>query len=185
MRPRFYFVAVLLVAASPAVAGEPVSASVDPSAISAVATATPHASDSDRAAYMAALIKKATDRRLYLDRHWLMLLHDRPDGRGGFKSEADGPTFFLAPNGKTDTNNNGPFSTDHIGKNYAWPDGDYATREKVFQEIRRPVFSLLEKGPLADSCTYLSYDSLHELASQKHLAHLSDTVLDEYAEEAE
>src|SRR5882724_6440016 len=103
MRPRFYFVAVLLVAASPAVAGEPVSASVDPSAISAVATATPHASDSDRAAYMAALIKKATDRRLYLDRHWLMLLHDRPDGRGGFKSEADGPTFFLAPNGKTDT----------------------------------------------------------------------------------
>ena len=60
-----------------------------------------------------------------------------------------------------------------------------AKREKVFQEIRRPVFSLLEKGPLADSCTYLSYDSLHELASQKHLAHLSDTVLDEYAEEAE
>jgi hypothetical protein len=58
-------------------------------------------------------------------------------------------------------------------------------REKVFSEIRRPVFSLLEKGPLADSCTYLSYDSLHELAAQKHLAHLSDSVLDEYAEEAE
>jgi hypothetical protein len=60
-----------------------------------------------------------------------------------------------------------------------------AKREKVFQEIRRPVFSLLEKGPLAESCTYLSYDSLRELAAQKHLAHLSDTVLDEYAEEAE
>jgi hypothetical protein len=58
-------------------------------------------------------------------------------------------------------------------------------REKVFQEIRRPVFSLLEKGPLAESCTYLSYDSLRELGAQKHLAHLSDTVLDEYAEEAE
>jgi len=58
-------------------------------------------------------------------------------------------------------------------------------REKVFSEIRRPVFSLLEKGPLADSCTYLSYDSLRELASDKHLAHLSDSVLDEYAEEAE
>lgn len=58
-------------------------------------------------------------------------------------------------------------------------------RERVFQEIRRPVFSLLEKGPLADSCTYLSYDSLKELAAQKHLAHLSDTVLDEYVEEAE
>lgn len=60
-----------------------------------------------------------------------------------------------------------------------------AKREKVFQEIRRPVFSLLEKGPLAENCTYLSYDSLHELAAQKHLAHMSDTVLDEYGEEAE
>jgi hypothetical protein len=60
-----------------------------------------------------------------------------------------------------------------------------AKREKVFQEIRRPVFSLLEKGPLAESCTYLSYDSLRELAGQKHLTHLSDTVLDEYSEEAE
>lgn len=60
-----------------------------------------------------------------------------------------------------------------------------AKREKVFQEIRRPVFSLLEKGPLAESCTYLSYESLRELAAQKHLPHLSDTVLDEYAEEAE
>jgi predicted RNA-binding protein len=58
-------------------------------------------------------------------------------------------------------------------------------RDKVFQEIRRPVFSLLEHGPLAETCTYLSYDSLRELAEQKHLAHLSDTVLDEYAEEAE
>jgi hypothetical protein len=60
-----------------------------------------------------------------------------------------------------------------------------AKREKVFQEIRRPVFSLLDRGPLAESCTYLSYDSLRELGAQKHLSHLSDTVLDEYAEEAE
>jgi hypothetical protein len=60
-----------------------------------------------------------------------------------------------------------------------------AKREKVFQEIRRPVFSLLEKGPLAESCTYLSYDGLQELAAQQHLAHLSDTVLEEYAEDAE
>jgi hypothetical protein len=60
-----------------------------------------------------------------------------------------------------------------------------AKREKVFQEIRRPVFSLLEKGPLAESCTYLSYDSLQELAGQQHLSHLSNTVLEEYAEDAE
>jgi hypothetical protein len=58
-------------------------------------------------------------------------------------------------------------------------------RDNVVQEIRRPVFSLLEKGPLAESCTYLSYGSLRELAAQKHLPHLSDTVLDVYAEEAE
>ncbi len=58
-------------------------------------------------------------------------------------------------------------------------------RDKVFQEIRRPVFSLLEEAPLFDRCTYLSYDSIQELAKQKHLAHLSDSVIDEYAEEAE
>lgn len=58
-------------------------------------------------------------------------------------------------------------------------------REKIFVEIRRPVFSLLEKGPLADNCTYLSYDSILDLAAQKHLAHLTDTVLDEYAEKVE
>ena len=58
-------------------------------------------------------------------------------------------------------------------------------REKVFQEIQRPVFSLLEKGPLSESCSYLSYESVRELARQKHLAHLSDSVLDEYAEYAE
>lgn len=58
-------------------------------------------------------------------------------------------------------------------------------REKVFSEIRRPVFSLLERGPLADSCTFLSYDSLREVSNQKHLSHLSDKVLDEYAEEAD
>ena len=58
-------------------------------------------------------------------------------------------------------------------------------REKVFQEIRRPVFSLLDRGPLAESCTYLSYGSLREVAALKHIEHISDGVLDEYAEEAE
>lgn len=60
-----------------------------------------------------------------------------------------------------------------------------ARREKVFQEIRRPVFSLLERGPLSESCTYISYDSVRELAEQQHLEHLSDTVLDEYEEQAD
>lgn len=58
-------------------------------------------------------------------------------------------------------------------------------REKVLQELRRPVFSLLERGPLSESCTYLSYESVREVANQPHLAHLQETVLEEYAEEAE
>lgn len=61
----------------------------------------------------------------------------------------------------------------------------YERRDKVFQEIRRPVFSFLDAGPLAERCTYLSYDSVREIAGLKHLAHLADSVLDEYAEDAE
>ncbi len=38
------------------------------------------------------------------------------------------------PNGKTDTNNNGPFSTDHLGANWDYPDGDYATRERIWKD---------------------------------------------------
>lgn len=58
-------------------------------------------------------------------------------------------------------------------------------REKVFQEIRRPVFSLLEKGPLSENCTFISYDSVRNLANLGHIQHLSDSVLEEYAEEAD
>jgi hypothetical protein len=61
----------------------------------------------------------------------------------------------------------------------------YIRKDKVFQEIQRPVFSLLDEGPLSERCTYLSYDSVEEIASLKHLAHLSDSVLEEYSEEAE
>lgn len=38
------------------------------------------------------------------------------------------------PNGKADFNNNGPFSTDYIGKNYAYPDASYAERERIWQD---------------------------------------------------
>ena len=33
-----------------------------------------------------------------------------------------------------DCNNEGAFSTDNIGRNYEWPEGDYQTREKIFQD---------------------------------------------------
>ncbi len=38
------------------------------------------------------------------------------------------------PHSKTDTNNYGAFSSDHIGANYGWPEGDYATRERIYQD---------------------------------------------------
>ncbi|GMV96661.1 MAG: hypothetical protein AMXMBFR83_10230 [Phycisphaerae bacterium] len=40
----------------------------------------------------------------------------------------------MMPNGKTDTNNNGGFSTDNIGMNYDYPDGDWETRRRIIRE---------------------------------------------------
>jgi hypothetical protein len=40
----------------------------------------------------------------------------------------------MSPTRKTDLNNFGAVSTDFIGRNYEWPDGDYATRERLYQE---------------------------------------------------
>ena len=37
------------------------------------------------------------------------------------------------PNGKTDINNNGGFSTDFIGENYDYPEVDYPARAKIWQ----------------------------------------------------
>jgi hypothetical protein len=58
-------------------------------------------------------------------------------------------------------------------------------RDKVFQEITRPVFSLLENSPLSERCTYLSYGSVEELGELDYLSHTTDSVLDEFAEYAE
>lgn len=57
-------------------------------------------------------------------------------------------------------------------------------REKVLKELRRPVFSLLENGPLYNSCTFLRYSSLDDITGLKHLARMGDGVLDDYAEHA-
>ena len=58
-------------------------------------------------------------------------------------------------------------------------------RNKVMNEIQRPVFSLIEGRPLGKSCTYLSYDSVREIAELPHLRHLSDSILSEYEEFAD
>ena len=60
----------------------------------------------------------------------------------------------------------------------------YGQKEKVLQEIQRPVFSLLERAPLSEICSFISYDSVREIFDEQHLSYLSDAVLEEYAEEA-
>lgn len=42
--------------------------------------------------------------------------------------------YDAIPNRKTDTNNHGPFSTDYIGKNYDFPEADYARRKQIIAE---------------------------------------------------
>lgn len=42
--------------------------------------------------------------------------------------------FDPIPNMKTDTNNHGPFSTDNIGMNYAYPAGSYRVRQQIILE---------------------------------------------------
>ena len=38
------------------------------------------------------------------------------------------------PNQKADVNNKGGFSSDYIGKNWDYPDGDYATRQRIWDD---------------------------------------------------
>jgi hypothetical protein len=58
-------------------------------------------------------------------------------------------------------------------------------REKVFREMTRPVFSLLDRGPLSRSCTFISYDSVETVNSLGHLAHTNDSIIAEYEERTE
>jgi hypothetical protein len=58
-------------------------------------------------------------------------------------------------------------------------------RDKVFQEIRRPVFQLMEGGSLSGKCTYLSYEKVRNLGKEKFLKSLRVSVLDDLEEKAE
>ncbi|MGV3502809.1 MAG: FAD-dependent oxidoreductase [Adhaeribacter sp.] len=51
-----------------------------------------------------------------------------------WKSLLDGFIWSHMPNGKTDINNRNGFSTDMIGMNWAYPEGDYATRAKIWND---------------------------------------------------
>jgi hypothetical protein len=56
----------------------------------------------------------------------------------------------MMPNGKTDSNNEGGFSTDYIGGNYDYPEADYARRAEIWQEHEdyiRGFFTFLGTSP--------------------------------------
>jgi hypothetical protein len=53
-------------------------------------------------------------------------------GRAPRFSEVCSPDMI--PNNKADVNNNGAFSTDFIGKSWDYPEADYQTRERIWQE---------------------------------------------------
>jgi hypothetical protein len=55
-------------------------------------------------------------------------------------------------------------------------------REKVFREMSRPVFMLLERGPLSESCTFISYESVDMIRGLKHLAYTNDGIIADYEE---
>lgn len=53
-------------------------------------------------------------------------------------------------------------------------------KAKVMQELTRPVF----KHTLAPSCTFISYNSIEELAQERRLQYMSDAVLEAFSESA-
>jgi hypothetical protein len=53
-------------------------------------------------------------------------------------------------------------------------------QETVLDQIKRPVFSLLETGPLAERCSLLTYSDIREIASKSDLSHMRDSVLEDY-----
>lgn len=58
-------------------------------------------------------------------------------------------------------------------------------REKVFREMKRPVFSLLDRGPLSDSCSFISYEGVETLNSLEHLSHTNDSIIADFEERPE
>ena len=61
-------------------------------------------------------------------------------GRLGLDSLMD---LVPIPNGKTDTNNHGPISTDFIGGSWQYPEADYAQRDLIKEEHKRYIQGFL------------------------------------------
>jgi hypothetical protein len=58
-------------------------------------------------------------------------------------------------------------------------------RAVVLSQINRPVFADIGGRQLSEICSYISYDSVLELAHEKKLKHMNDTIIDDYTEHVE
>ena len=67
-----------------------------------------------------------------------LLLRSLQTGRKDFFTK-----FDPVPNGKTDTNNHGPFSSDNIGMNYDYPEASYERRKEIIEEHKNYQMGLL------------------------------------------
>lgn len=78
------------------------------------------------------LLSRIIKKEAWTTIHSSFKVNSLSDGR---KSVAHQGGFLIKnmPNGKTDFNNFGGFSTDMIGANYDYPEGDYATRKKIWK----------------------------------------------------
>ena len=54
---------------------------------------------------------------------------------------------LMMPNGKTDMNNNGAFSTDFIGMNYTYPTNTYAARAQMERDISKKAIGIFSVPP--------------------------------------
>lgn len=55
-------------------------------------------------------------------------------------------------------------------------------RDQVRREIVRPVFSVLEGGPMSGRCSFLSYEAIDSVLEQERLSHMKETILEDYEE---
>lgn len=58
-------------------------------------------------------------------------------------------------------------------------------RDKVFGELLRPVFQLMEGGALSEKCSYISYESVRGLQSERRLGRMTPDVIEDIEERAE
>jgi hypothetical protein len=54
--------------------------------------------------------------------------------------------------------------------------------DQVRREIIRPVFSVLDGGAMSARCSFLSYDAINEIMQQPNLAHMQESIIEEYEE---